>query len=375
VLVAWVTLLLVVSPVLVAGGAVRRDPVTGKWVEAADGEVASDPRASRDSRASSGEDDGGFFGGFAFVDNRAKPHEQTQNIEAVDSLPSLADMDDRVLSRDLAPRSSKYSHDTPLTQDMLAQMQTNVQTTASAIDPEILVQQSSDGSSIGPTRPSQKIESYIHNVPTDQAAVQLSARALTTKPIGNLCRFQGFAPLTACPKEASSGCVDRIPCSRACQADGFFSYRCKGPQIVSKSYALTAAQETPVPRPPSDDYVKLLTDNLKNAMQSNDYTALARLIVNAQQGRAGAAAAASALAQIAQESNGAPDGNSIPISGMDVEEVADGNNVDVTNDSARLVPINGHRFSRTEFESAIEGANNMDTVASMSVGEAGLGAL
>jgi hypothetical protein len=306
------------------------------------------------------------------VDNRAKPQEQPQDTEVADSLPSLADIDDRVYSRDLAPRSSKYSHDMPVSPNVLKQMQANVQTAASAISTQS--QSTTSGFSIGATRPSQKIESFVHEVPSEQAAVQLAARALTTKPIGNLCRFQGFAPLTACPKEASSGCVDRIPCSRACQADGFFSYRCKGPQIVSKSHALTAAQETPVPRPPSEDYVKVLTDKLKNAMQTNDYTALARLIVNAQQGRAGAAAAASALAQIALESNGTPDIASIASISDSVEsvetgtELFSGGNID-NNDSARLVPNNGHRFSRTEFESVMEGASNVNVDASMGVGE------
>jgi len=279
-----VVLMLVVSPTLTAGGAVRRDPVSGKWVDVTDNDVVADPR----SRRGGGDDDGGFFGGLAFVDNRSNQIKTTKP-STIESLPSLSNMDLEagVMTRELTPRTSKYSAFIPI--------QSNIQTdTATFNEQEGLIQQSS-------SYQATKIQSFVHEVPDDISAVQLGASApLTTKPIGTLCRFQGFAPLTACPSEAG-GCVDRIPCKRTCQQDGFFSYRCKGPQIVSQAYANAAAQQTPVPRPPSEDYVTSLTGKLKNAMQANDYTALARLIVNAQQGRSGSAAAASALAQISQE--------------------------------------------------------------------------
>jgi hypothetical protein len=294
--------LLVVSLACVACGTVRRDPVTGKWVEVTGNENFHDPRAS----AGAGGDDGGVFGGFDFIDSRPKAQASQPLSETPLSLPSLSDIDvPSVRTRELIPRSSKYSRDVPL------EAEANIQTASSSASApavssslipsveemeQMLVQQQSTqaGSSWKP----QDIESVVHYIPTDTAAVQIAAQALPTRSIGNLCRFQGNAPLTACPKEAKSGCVDRIPCRRTCKQDGFFNYRCQGPQLVSKAAAIAAAQETPIPRPPSEDYVKALTDKLKNAIQANDYSALARLIVGAQQGRASAAAAASALAQI-----------------------------------------------------------------------------
>lgn len=119
---------------------------------------------------------------------------------------------------------------------------------------------------------------------------------MTTTTIGTLCRFTGYAPLTACPEEAPNGCVDREGCSRTCDEDGYFNWRCKGPQLVTAGSVDNTADDT-VADSANDNAaaVSALADQLENALVNQDYSYLARVIM--EKGGSSAAAAFSAAAK------------------------------------------------------------------------------
>merc|ERR1711998_393670 len=127
-------------------------------------------------------------------------------------------------------------------------------------------------------RPPNQVE-YVEHPFQAIAATQIDG-ALTTTTIGTLCRFTGYAPLTGCPEEAPNGCVDREGCSRTCDEDGYFNWRCKGPQLVTAGSVDNTADDT-VADSANDNAaaVSALADQLENALVNQDYSYLARVIM------------------------------------------------------------------------------------------------
>jgi hypothetical protein len=293
---AWYIAVLLVCPSMGLQGAVWKDPATGKWVEISEDQLKHDSRLS-DGRVDGG-DGGGFFGDFFGAgpsDPSVSAPVHTQAAAPRSSKYSRVIPASNTQSRAPLPRlpvgdlvtNEKPSHSGKYTREL--GIAANVQTQASTTElPEQdLVQTSS-------------VESFVHEVP-DAVPAPLKT-SIVPKNIGNLCRYQGMAPLTGCPEEATNGCVDRIPCERECAVDAYFHYRCKGPQEVSPEEMIPQEPE-PVAQPDSqskDEYVKQLSERIRLAMENNDYSALARLIVDAQQTDNGQHLATMALAQMAQ---------------------------------------------------------------------------
>eukprot|EP00301_Raphidiophrys_heterophryoidea_P020850 c5437_g1_i1.p1 GENE.c5437_g1_i1~~c5437_g1_i1.p1 ORF type:complete len:308 (+),score=64.99 c5437_g1_i1:1-924(+) len=257
------------------GGAVRRDPVTGKWVEASNLPEHTDRRA--------GGDGGDFFAGFGFVDNRRSSGNAPSEASLSPDAPQVVATTD-ILTLDRPRRSSKYTQDLPVAE--------NIQTQATAIEQEdnTLIQTSS----------SPQVERVFHKFDA-VAQIQLQqAGIVRVRTIGNVCRFQGIAPASGCPVEAKNGCVDHIPCKLTCPSTGYFRWRCLGPQVVSPSdVASLPAPEQPVvfqPKTSTDEYVHDLAAKIGNAIQNNDYTGLARAILQAQSAPGTSAAAKAHLA-------------------------------------------------------------------------------
>jgi len=256
------------------GGSVRRDPATGKWIEM----TGDSDRGARDRRAGGGGGGDDFFGGFDFVDSRGSEPTLLQS-ELVPS--NLNPLTPSLTTKDYSSKKSKFTKEIPIVR--------------SDFDTSDLVQLSTSATP-GKSNPAQptEIERVSHPFIEQQTQVQVSARAQPLQPrsLGNVCRFGGYAPISGCPSEANNGCVDRIPCTRKCANGGYFSWRCRGPLILSLKEAneqLTVAQEKaqpPTPQQTADNSkaISELANRLELALKNNDYTSLARTMIEAQSG-------------------------------------------------------------------------------------------
>jgi len=261
---------------------VVRDPVTGKWMALTEEQRMNDPRF-RDPRAppldapqqNSGSD---MFGGLTIL----------SNADATPPVRSLA------IPNSLRPgRTDKYSS--------VMAIGANIQTDASEA-----VENTTPAT--GTSRDELWQELMQDGTPYVQAFVHVNPNPVTTplsvkvRTLGNLCRFQGYAPLSGCPMEAKNGCIDRLPCTRSCGVDAYFNWRCLGPQMISaQDLARFKPSPSPIPPPPAVNaqFVSDLAGKIRSAIQSGDYNALAKLMISAQ-GLAPNLAnmAAAALAQV-----------------------------------------------------------------------------
>lgn len=141
-------------------------------------------------------------------------------------------------------------------------------------------------------RPPNQVE-YVEHPYQAIAATQIDG-SLTTTTIGTLCRFTGYAPLTGCPEEAPNGCVDREGCSRTCEEDGYFHWRCKGPQMVAAD-SLDNQEPEVTDTGNNEAAVAALATQLEAALTNQDYSHLARVIM--EKGGNSVAAAFSAAAK------------------------------------------------------------------------------
>jgi hypothetical protein len=274
--------------------------VTGKWVDASSLPEVADRRAS-----GAGGDGGDFFSGLGFVDNR-KQEQAPESLlpEVAQEMPQAEP--EQIVSINRPRRNSKYSIDLPVAEA--------IQTDASPQEENTLIQTSASAS---------QVERIFHKF-DPETQLQVASSALKVRTIGSVCRFQGVAPASGCPAEATNGCVDHIPCTLACPKGGFFRWRCLGPQIMSpNSVTAPPAPEVFVP-PPShestDDYVHDLASRIGSAIQNNDYTGLARAILQAQSAP-GASAAANAHLALAVSHLSQMQQSTLPASDEDISSL------------------------------------------------------
>jgi hypothetical protein len=220
------------------------------------------------SHDSDGGDD--FFGGFDIVDSRAQTVESSKTTITPSSGVG-------VKTTDFGSKRSKFVSEIPI------DTQTNDHQQEFQQDTSDLVQVAAN--SVTPPRKVERVHHPFVDETQQQLQMKLATTTLTARTVGEVCRFGGYAPISGCPKEATNGCVDRIPCTRKCENGGYFSWRCAGSVYVTpeEAIALRKQEPKPSPVPASANSVKELASRLELAMQRNDYAALARIILDAQQ--------------------------------------------------------------------------------------------